>query len=77
MRINHPAKNANELGLTWQNIAVKSHIHGRKENGLELFRSRKHFKEIKQPITLNQPQNEELYLSKEVENQYVCHDLSV
>ena len=77
MRINHPAKNANELGPAWQNIAVKSDIHGQKENGLELFRSRKHFKEIKQPITLNQPQNEELYLSKEVENQYVCHDLSV
>ena len=73
MRINHPTKNANELGPAWQNIAVKR----QKENGLELFRSRKHFKEIKQPITLNQPQNEELYLSKEVENQYVCHDLSV
>ena len=75
MRINHPAKNANELGPAWQNIAVESDIfHGQKENGLELFRSRRHFKEIKQPITLNQPQNEEL---KEVENQYVCHDLSV
>ena len=33
MRINHPAKNANELGPAWQNIAVKSDIHGQKENG--------------------------------------------
>ena len=63
MRINHPTKNANELGPAWQNIAVKR----QKENGLELFRS-------KMP---NQLQNEELYISKEVENQYVCHDLSV
>ena len=31
MRINHPAKNANELGPAWQNIAVKSDIHGQKE----------------------------------------------
>ena len=77
MRINHPAKNASELGPAWQNIAVKSDSHGQKENGLELFRSRRHFEEIKQPKTLNQPQNEELYISKEVENQYVCHDLSV
>ena len=77
MRINHPAKNANELGQVWQDIAVKSDIHGQKENGLELFRSRRHFEEIKQPKTLNHPQNEELYFSKEVENQYVCHDLSV
>ena len=77
MGISHPAKNANKLGQVWQNIVVKSDIHGQKENGLELFRSRRHFEEIKQPITLNQPQNEELYISEEVENQYVCHDLSV
>ena len=77
MRINHPAKNASELGPAWQNIAVKSDIHGQKENGLELFRSRRHFEEIKQPKMPNQLQNEELYISKEVENQYVCHDLSV
>ena len=37
MRINHPAKNANEMGPAWQNIAVlKSDIHKQKENGLEL-----------------------------------------
>ena len=78
MRINHPAKNANEMGPAWQNIAVlKSDIHKQKENGLELFRSRRHFEEIKQPKTLNQRQNKELYISKEVEKQYVCHDLSV
>ena len=77
MRINHPAKNTNEMGPAWQNIAVKSDVCGQKENGLELFRFRRHFEEIKQPKTLNQPQNEELYISKEVENQYVCHDLSV
>ena len=73
MRINHPTKNANELGPAWQNISVKR----QKENGLELFRSRRHFEEIKQPKMPNQLQNEELYISKEVENQYVCHDLSV
>ena len=68
MRINHSAKNANELGPAWQNIVVKSDIHRQKENGLELFRSRRHFEEIKQPKTLNQLQNEELYFSKKVEN---------
>ena len=52
----HPAKNANELGPAWQNLAGKSHIHGHKENGLELFKFRRNFGEIKQPITLNQPQ---------------------
>ena len=57
MRINHPAKNTNELGPVSQNIAGKSDIHGQKENGLELFRSKRHFGEIKQPKTLNQPQN--------------------
>ena len=46
MGISHPAKNANKLGQVWQNIVVKSDIHGQKENGLELFRSRKHFEEI-------------------------------
>ena len=73
MRINHPTKNANELGPAWQNIAVKR----QEENGLELFRSRRHFEEMKQPKMPNQLQNEELYISKEVENEYVCHDLSV
>ena len=73
MRINHPTKNANELGPAWQNIAVKR----QKENDLELFRSRRHFEEMKQPKMPNQLQNEELYISEEVENQYVCHDLSV
>ena len=57
MRIYHPAKNTNELGPASQNIAGKSDIHGQKENGLELFRSKRHFGEIKQPKTLNQPQN--------------------
>ena len=33
--LNHPAKNANELGPAWQNIAVKSDIHEQKENDLE------------------------------------------
>ena len=37
-------------------IAGESHIHGRKENRLELFKFRRHFGEIKQPKTLNQPQ---------------------
>ena len=37
-------------------IAGKSLIHGHKENRLELFKSRRHFGEIKQPKTLNQPQ---------------------
>ena len=47
MGISHPAKNANKLGQVWQNIVVKSDIHGQKENGVELFRSRRHFEEIK------------------------------
>ena len=51
----HPAKNSNELGPAWQNLVGKSHFHGHKENGLELFKSRRHFGEIKQPKTLNQP----------------------
>ena len=75
---NRPAKSAKELGPAWQNIAGKSDIHGQKESGLELFRSRIHFGEIKQPIkTLLISHNEQLYILKEVENQYVCHDLSV
>ena len=37
-------------------IAGKSHIYGHKDNRLELFKSRRHFGEIKQPKTLNQPQ---------------------
>ena len=45
-------KNANELGPAWQNIAGKSHFHGHKENLRKLFKSRRHFKEIKQPKTL-------------------------
>ena len=36
-----------------------------------------HFGEIKQPKTLLISRNEQLYILKEVENQYVCHDLSV
>ena len=52
IRISHPAKNANKLGQVWQNIVVKSDIHGQKENGLELFRSRRHFEEIN-PLSLN------------------------
>ena len=39
-----------------KNIAGKSHIDGHKENRLKLFKSRRHFGEIKQPKTLNQPQ---------------------
>ena len=52
MGISHPAKNANKLGQVWQNIVVKSDIHGQKENGLELFRSRRHFEEIN-PLSPN------------------------
>ena len=74
---NRPAKSAKELGPAWQNIARKSDFHGQKESGLELFRSRVHFGEIKQPKTLLISHNEQLYILKEVENQYVCHDLSV
>ena len=37
-------------------IAGESHIHGHKENRLELFKFRRHFGEINQPKTLNQPQ---------------------
>ena len=40
-------------------IAGKSHIHGHKENRLELFKSRRHFGEINQPKTLNQPQEKQ------------------
>ena len=50
------SRSVNELGQAWQNIAGKSHIHGHKENRLKLFKSRRHFGEIKQPKTLNQPQ---------------------
>ena len=64
MRFSHSAKNANELGPAWQNITVKSDIYGQKKNGLEKFSSRRHFEEITQPKTLNQPQNEKLYISK-------------
>ena len=42
-------------------IAGKSHIHGHKENRLELFKSRRHFGEIKQPKTLNQLQSRTLH----------------
>ena len=52
MGISHPAKNANNLGQVWQNIVVKSDIHGQKKNVLELFRSRSHFEEIN-PLSLN------------------------
>ena len=42
---------------SWGNIAGKSHIRGHiKENRLELFKSIRHFRDIKQPKTLNQPQ---------------------
>ena len=64
VRINHPATNANELGPAWQNIAGKSEIHGQKENGLELFRSRRHFGESTQPNTLNQPQWSALHFKR-------------
>ena len=37
-------------------IAGESHIHGHKENRLELFKFRRHFGEINQRKTLNQPQ---------------------
>ena len=55
MGVNHPAK---KTLASWAQrdetyIAVKSDIHRQKENGLELFRSRRHFEEIKQAkITL-------------------------
>ena len=74
---NRPAKSAKELGPAWQNIAGKSDIHGQKKSGLESFRFRMHFGEIKQPKTLLISRNEQLYILKEVENQYMCHDLSV
>ena len=59
---NRPAKSAKELGPAWQNIAGKSDIHGQKESGLELFRSRMHFGEIKQPKTLLISRNKQLYI---------------
>ena len=59
------------------NIAGKSDIHGQKQSGLELFRSRMHFGEIKQPKTLLISRNEQLYILKEVENQYVSRPLSM
>ena len=59
------------------NIAGKSDFHGHNESGLELFRSRMHFGEIKQTKTLLISRNEQLYILEEVENQYVCQDLSV
>ena len=60
-----PAKNANELGPAWQNIAGNRHIHGQKENRLKLFRSRR-----QSPEKLNNRKPlfsciEELYFSKE------------
>ena len=36
-----------------------------------------YFGEIKQPKTLLISRNEQLYILEEVENQYVCQDLSV
>ena len=63
--------------LLIRSIIPSFNIHGQKESGLELFRSRMHFGEIKQPKTLLISRNEQLYILKEVENQYVCHDLSV
>ena len=32
VRIQHPAKNTNELGTAWQNIAGNRHIHEQKES---------------------------------------------
>ena len=49
----------------------------KKVAALELFRSRIHFGELKQPKTLLIIHNQQLYILKRVENQYVCHDLSV
>ena len=74
---NRPAKSAKKLGPAWQNIVGKSGIHGQKESGLELFRSRMHFGEIKQPKTLLISHNEQLYILKEVENQYVSWPLGM
>ena len=34
VRIQHPAKNTNELGTAWQNIAGNRHIHEQKESHL-------------------------------------------
>ena len=45
-------------------LQEKSDIHGQEENGLELFISRRHFGEIKQPTTLNQPQWRALHLER-------------
>ena len=65
VRVWHPSKNANELGSAWRNIAGNRHIHRQIENHLKLFRSRRHFGEIKQPKhTFSYI--EELYFSKEV-----------
>ena len=77
MRINHPAKNANEVGPAWQNNAEKSDIHGQKENGLELFRSRRHFEEIKQPKTLLKSDAKWRALHFKKGRINVCYDLSV
>ena len=73
MRINHPTKNANDLGPAWQNIAVKR----QKENGLELFRSRRHFEEIKQPKTLLKSDAKWRALHFKKGRINVCYDLSV
>ena len=61
-----PAKNANELGPAWQNIAGNRHIYGQKENRFKIIQIQKAIAgEIKQPKTLISV-IEELYFSKEV-----------
>ena len=54
-------------------IAGKSHIHGHKENRLELFKSRRHFGEIKQPKTLNQPQSKNFTFLKRPKKKMLLH----
>ena len=69
----HPAKNANELGPAWQNLAGKSHIHGHKENRLELCKTRRRFGKIKQPKTVNQRRWRTLHFLKKQKKKMLLH----
>ena len=52
-------------GPAWQNIAGKKWHPWTQKKHLELFTSRRHFGEIKQPKTLNQPQGRATALASE------------
>ena len=69
----HPAVNGNELGPAWQNRAGKSHIHGHKENRLELCKSRRNFGKIRQPKTVNQRQWRTLHFLKRQKKKMLLH----